>query len=174
MFPFPKIFPSWIWIRILNADPDPGRKMNADPCGSCSIGSGLLWKKQGCRSRPFLKFPAPAKKGGSGWLRLWQPWWKVIILRVFWICLLENASNWSLKKNATSNFFSGPDLQILYADVNAPGRWHDSHVLQRSSLFMHGLEPSWSKKTKTTFPRRCTLRYVHPKTNLLLSVFIQI
>ena len=33
---FPKIFPSWIRIRILNADPDPGGTMNADPCGSGS------------------------------------------------------------------------------------------------------------------------------------------
>ena len=31
-----KIFPSWILIRILNADPDLGEKMNADPCGSGS------------------------------------------------------------------------------------------------------------------------------------------
>ena len=30
------IFPSWIRIRILNADPDPGVKMNANPCGSGS------------------------------------------------------------------------------------------------------------------------------------------
>ena len=31
-------FPSWIRIRILNADPDPdqGGKMNADPCRSGS------------------------------------------------------------------------------------------------------------------------------------------
>ena len=29
-----KNFPSW--IRILNAGPDPGDKMNADPCGSGS------------------------------------------------------------------------------------------------------------------------------------------
>ena len=29
-------FPSWIRIRILKADPDPGGKMNADPCGSGS------------------------------------------------------------------------------------------------------------------------------------------
>ena len=26
-----KFFPSWIRIRKLNADPDPGGKMNADP-----------------------------------------------------------------------------------------------------------------------------------------------
>jgi hypothetical protein len=25
------IFHSWIWIRIPNADPDPGRQSNADP-----------------------------------------------------------------------------------------------------------------------------------------------
>ena len=31
-----KNFPSWIRIRILNADPDPGGKMNADPSGSGS------------------------------------------------------------------------------------------------------------------------------------------
>ena len=29
-----KKFPSWIRIRILNADPDPGGKLNADPSGS--------------------------------------------------------------------------------------------------------------------------------------------
>ena len=29
-------FPSWIRIRILNADPDLGGKMNADPCRSGS------------------------------------------------------------------------------------------------------------------------------------------
>ena len=29
-------FPSWIRIRIMNAAPDPGGKMNADPCGSGS------------------------------------------------------------------------------------------------------------------------------------------
>ena len=28
---FPQIFPSWIRIRILNADPDPEGKRNADP-----------------------------------------------------------------------------------------------------------------------------------------------
>ena len=28
------IFSSWIRIRILNADPDLGVKINADPCGS--------------------------------------------------------------------------------------------------------------------------------------------
>ena len=26
-----KILPSWIWISILNVDPDPGGKMNVDP-----------------------------------------------------------------------------------------------------------------------------------------------
>ena len=30
-FCFLNIFPSWILIRILNAEPDPGRKINADP-----------------------------------------------------------------------------------------------------------------------------------------------
>ena len=29
---FPQLFPYWIRNRILNADPDPGGKMNADPC----------------------------------------------------------------------------------------------------------------------------------------------
>jgi hypothetical protein len=32
----------WIRIRIRNADPDPGDKFNADPCGS---GSETLLKK---------------------------------------------------------------------------------------------------------------------------------
>ena len=31
---FLKIFPSWIWIRVLNSDADPGGKMNAYPSGS--------------------------------------------------------------------------------------------------------------------------------------------
>jgi len=26
-------------------------------------------------------------------------------------------------------------LEILYTDVNAPGRWHDSHVLRESTVF---------------------------------------
>ena len=31
---FLKIFPSWIWIRVLNSDADPRGKMNAYPSGS--------------------------------------------------------------------------------------------------------------------------------------------
>ncbi len=38
-------------------------------------------------------------------------------------------------------FFSGPKLEILYANVNAPGRWHDSYVLQRSSLYREWEHP---------------------------------
>jgi hypothetical protein len=37
-------FSCWILIRIRNADPDPGDKFNADPCGS---GSETLGKIQG-------------------------------------------------------------------------------------------------------------------------------
>ena len=31
---FFQIFPFWIWIHILNADPYPGEKMNSDSCSS--------------------------------------------------------------------------------------------------------------------------------------------
>jgi hypothetical protein len=30
---------SWIRIRVRNADPDPGDKSNADPCGSETLGN---------------------------------------------------------------------------------------------------------------------------------------
>ena len=36
-----KYFPSWIRIRIINADLDPVGKMKADPCGSGS--TALIW-----------------------------------------------------------------------------------------------------------------------------------
>jgi hypothetical protein len=36
---------SWIRIRIWNADPDPGDKFNADPCGSGSETLLETWRK---------------------------------------------------------------------------------------------------------------------------------
>jgi hypothetical protein len=42
---------SWIRIRIWNADPDPGDKFNADPCGSGSGSETLFTGENLCRVR---------------------------------------------------------------------------------------------------------------------------
>ena len=50
-------FPSWNILNILNADQDPGGKMNADPCGSGMSYSGS--------SLEFSEFRIQAKVPGE-------------------------------------------------------------------------------------------------------------
>lgn len=52
--------------------------------------------------------------------------------------LRDEASFLNRKQGHSINCLAvaGPKLEILYVDVNAPGRWHDSYVLQRSSLYL--------------------------------------
>ena len=60
---FPQIFPSL--IRILNADPDPGGKMNADPCGSGSRSTALLSIQHSQNTHKSTLPPDSTVNGGS-------------------------------------------------------------------------------------------------------------
>jgi len=64
---------------------------------------------------------------------------------------------------------SGPDLEFLYADVNAPGRWHDSNVLQRSTLFLEWdhLDP---RRRMCPFPSAVLLGNGTDTYNVILSL----